>query len=226
MAPKPLSHIALATFVSLALWIPLMLLHQISLGSFANPSELVETASHLSGLHYVNYLNALALTILDAALLYGLYQYFKKEIPALGLVAVGVVPVYTTLNVFAYGSQITVLPILVSASAAAPDNLTYQTLIAEFIQYGGGIVSSLNGYAYALLGVPSVIFALPLLKKRGLGTWAGVLLISNAVPCVLSLIGEVAQISVFSWGIVFGGILWTAAVFILWRYFKMEAAAS
>ena len=223
MAPKTLRRIALATFVTLVLWIPLMFLHTASLGSLEDKADLIRTTSQLGTFHYINFINAVALTILDAALLFGLYKYLKHEIPGLGLIGVSVVPVCAALNVFVYGSQITVLPGLARALAADPGNSTYETLIAEFIHYGTGIVPALNGYAYALLGIPSICFAAPLLPRGGFATWSGVFLVLNAVACLLGLIGHVTQIAAFSMGVLLGGLLWTVAVFFLWRYLTKEA---
>ena len=226
MAPEHLRRMALATFVSVLLWIPLMFAGQIELGPIENDQQLIRAAGRFGLFLSLGYINAVCFTILNGALLLGLYFHLRQEAPLLCLVGVATVPVYTVLNVFAYGAQVTVLPMLTQRLTADPGNLTYQTLIVEVAHFGHGLVATLNGLAYTLHGIPSIAFAVAMYKKSQRAVWIALVMILNAVVCLLGFVGHLVPVPALSMGIVMGGLIWVVAVGMLWRFFRREALAA
>ncbi len=120
----------------------------------------------LDPLFYLNYANAVIFTIVTTAWMTGLYMMEMGKSPWM-LVGLMFVPVYTTLNLVAYGTQITVVPTLVQmaqhtevSSGEAADFL----LSSMLHLWRGSIPFMLNSLAYAILGMPLIIFGLALTR--------------------------------------------------------------
>jgi hypothetical protein len=210
--------------VSLILWLVLMIAHGASAGQVVTVGDAVTLARGMGPLHYANYVNAVVFTMLVTVLLIGMHDYLRESHPGLARAGIAFVPVYCALNVVAYASQVTVLPLLVR-SLDGPDAAMYAVLVGEMTQLRAtAVMGMINGLAYALLGVPSVAYGIALLSRGALGKAAGWLLIANAAACVLGVVGVVAGRAGLGMGSLLGGVLFTAAVPVLWVLFRRAAA--
>jgi hypothetical protein len=226
ISPRVLGRLAGLLFCSLLLWLGLMIAHAAQVGAVVTVEDAVGVARDLSALHYANYLNAVVFTGLTTALLAALYPYLRPTHPVLARVGVVFVPVYSLLNLVAYASQVTVLPLLASALDGAHGS-TYAVLVAEATQLRPtSVVGQLNGLAYAIIGIPSAAYGVALQGRGALARVAGCLLIANAVACVVGVAGVVAGHAALGLGSLVGGVLYTAAVPLLWLHFRREARQS
>jgi hypothetical protein len=80
-----------------------------------------------------------------------------------------------------------------------------------------------NGLAYAVLGIPSILFGLLLWKHPGALRWGGLLLALNGAACILGLIGFLTGNALLTQGVMIGGFLFLAAMFPLaWGLWMAE----
>ena len=94
-------------------------------------------------------------------------------------------------------------------------------VLTQFIQVNPhSLVGVINGFAYAVLAIPSVCFGLILLKQAKWGMVAAVLLFINAAACVLGFIGIAAALEALSLATLLGGFFFTAAVLFVYFLFR------
>jgi hypothetical protein len=66
--------------------------------------------------------------------------------------------------------------------------------------------------AYALLGIPSIIFGLLMFREKSPLKVAGALLALNGVACILGIVGFLARSAPLSLGTLAGGVLFLLAL--------------
>jgi hypothetical protein len=91
--------------------------------------------------------------------------------------------------------------------------------------YPASATGYFNNLAYALLGIPSMIFGIILIQKNALWQIAGWLLALNGISCILGIIGLTTQNELLSFGSLVGGVLFLAALFPLALAFWRESPA-
>jgi len=184
------------------LWVALLIKTVSKYKNFDVQDNAIAYAHKRDKLYYLSYINVGLITIAATILCAGLYLFFKDASPVWSFVAVIFVPVYCILNLFSYLSQIAILPRLLKTRK--PDGST-DPLIAQMIQmYPGSIVSILNILAYAVLGIPSIIFGVLMLGEGTVMAIAGVLLLLNGVACIIGFAGQNSRVAV---GALIGGAL-------------------
>ena len=224
MNTRFLAIISLACLIGTTCWIILMIVGGSSPETF---EAILARVSRLDAFYYLTYLNAAFLiTIPVTMLMAALYVYCKPYLPEwAALVGMVFVPVYCVLNLFAYLSQITVIPLLVRLYQQTDSRAMAEVLLRLTIQQlPGSEVSFFNGLAYALLGIPSIIFGIALLRgdDRLLKT-GGVLLALNGVACILGVIGDLSNLTLLRLGGVIGGVLFFfALIFMVWSFFTVK----
>ena len=221
---KLIAFLALACLVLTALWIALLIADMASAGPLETFEQVAAHASRLHGLFYATYLNAALLTLAAVAFFAALYAGLKPTAPDWTVVGLVFVPIYGVLNLAAYLSQVTLVPALVTLRldpryADAADMLLRLTLQA----WPASAVAFFNGLAYAVLGIPSILFGLLLWKYPGAQRWGGLLLAINGLACILGVIGFLTGNALLSQGVMIGGILFLAAMFPLaWGLWMAE----
>jgi hypothetical protein len=126
------------------------------------------------------------------------------------------------MNLVAYLSQITLVPLLVQFRQTTAYQPAADIILRLAIQaYPASTTGYFNNLAYALLGIPSIIFGIILFNKSNLWRIAGCLLALNGAACILGILGLTIQNSLLSLGSLVGGVLFLAALFSLslafWR---------
>jgi hypothetical protein len=76
-------------------------------------------------------------------------------------------------------------------------------------------MSFLNNLAYAVLGVPSVIFGMLLLNHRAPAQAAGGLLALNGIACIVGLVGVLFKLPWLNLGSLVGGVLFLLSLILL-----------
>ncbi len=204
---KKIARLALTEAALTLLWVILMILGSVLNSPVPTIDGVPVFVQQISILHIITYINAAALTIVAVLLYFALYQYLKSDHPimtALGLVCV---PLYGIFNLFVYGSQITILPLLIAQNS--PN-------VANWLQvWPQSPIALLNQVAYALLGIPSILFGIALIRKDPAVRTAAVFLILNGVACILGLIGVLISNPILGMGSLIGGVLFLVGVAML-----------
>lgn len=213
MKTRTIGALAAASFVLTAIWLGLLV---TSMGR-SGPPQTFEQALAIVGrtdvLFYLTYANAILITLAVSALYAGLFAYCEPAAAGWSLVGFVFVPVYCLLNLVTYLSQVTVVPQLL-ALRQVPEHQAAATLLLHLaIQaWPESAVSVFNNLAYALLGIPSLIYGAVLARARGLLRLAGVLLALNGVACIAGLVGVVLRHPMLSLGSLVGGALFLLAM--------------
>ena len=209
-------NLSLVLLAVLVLWVLLMIATAFRIKPGWTDGDYLTYAAHPDPVFVLNYINAVLFTGLVIVLFGLLYLMVKDDYPVLALTGLLFVPVYGILNLVVYGSQVTILPVLFNYNAA-PE------FILQWLQLRpGSVIGMLNGLAYAILGIPSICFAITLHGRSKLGHITGDLLILNAILCVLGPIGIVTGSQVLMFGTMAGGFIFTSAVFTLYLMLWQE----
>ncbi len=223
MHTRRLGVLSFIALVVTALWLVLLIANMANAGPLDTFERVLAHVSKLDVLFYLSYLNA-ALTVLAATALFtGLYLYSKSTAPASSLVGLVFVPIYATMNLFVYLSQITIVPHLVpflsEPEYAAATNLMLRQLIQEWPASG---VSFFHNLAYGLLGIPSILFGLILFRRSLSLRLGGILLALNGVACILGVVGILIGSELLGLGSVVGGVFFLIALIPLGLTFWRE----
>ncbi|MDI6695240.1 MAG: hypothetical protein QME21_09350 [Anaerolineales bacterium] len=219
---KLVAFLALVCLVLTALWVSLLIAGMASAGPLETFEQAAAHTSRLHGLFYATYLNAALLTLAAVAFFAALYAWLKPTTPDWTVVGLVFVPIYGALNLVDYLSQVTLVPALVTLRldpryADAADMLLRLTLQA----WPASTMAFFNGLAYAILGIPSILFGLLLWKYHGALRWGGLLLALNGAACILGVVGFLTANALLGQGVMIGGILFLLALFpISWAFLK------
>lgn len=169
-------------------------------------SDYAEWASEPDIIYILNYINVTLLTVFVIVLFALLCGYLSQKNKAAALTGIAFIPVYGTLNIVCYSIQISVVPMIARDVLSTSGDVM---LAARLIQAkSDSIVGFINGLAYAVLGIPSVIYGYMLIKSSK--KVSGVLLLINGVLCIIGIIGYMTDNAVLSLGVMAGG-----AVFLI-----------
>jgi hypothetical protein len=208
MKSRQISFASIVLAILTGIWIICMVLlmqqHGSVIASFEDAYDFVKDPGVL---FYITYLNVVLLTIADVVLFGMLYLYFKSRFPVFSLIGLLFVPVYAAYNMFVYISQVSVVQKIISIYEGKLSEDLLQVLLGQFIQlWEHSTIAFINNYAYAILGIPSVLFGIAIYgMKPGLSRVTGLLLILSACACLLGIIGIIAGNQVLSKGSAIGG---------------------
>ena len=210
MKNKLLGILSLICLALTATWLVLLIWDAAGAGPVEPFEQVVAHVARQGWTFYVTYLNAALITVSATVLFAGLYGYCKPAAPDWALIGLIFVPVYCTLNLFAYLSQVAVVPDLLARSDSDPMAMTVLRLLLQ--AWPGSAVSFFNNLAYAILGIPSVVFGALLYKQDRALRLGAVLLALNGVACVVGVAGILMGNDVLSLGSVVGGGLYLLAL--------------
>jgi hypothetical protein len=217
MKTKWLGWISFLTLISTTLWLILLIWDMATAGPLETFQQVLSHAQKGDWKFTLTYLNAGFVTLSATAWMGGLYVIVRDDLPGWTLIGVVFVPVYSTLNLLAYLSQITLVPALLETTADPVMIDIALLLLQQSLQLlPSSFMGFINGLAYAILGIPSMIFGLAL-TKRGLRSLkiSGWLLTFNGIACILGIIGYLLGNPLLSFGTVFGGAIFWLALFPL-----------
>ena len=204
---KLLGTLSLICLIFTVIWLVLLIYGAATQGPVETLEQALASVAHLGLLHYLTYANATLITLSATMLFAGLYVRCKTEAPLWAAMGAAFVPIYGLLNLFAYLSQITIVPRLVALQPAS------DLLLAQMVQgWPGSAVNVVNNLGYAVLGIPSIIFGLLLGKRHAPMRLAGILLALSGVASIIGMAGIVAQSPALGLGSIVGGVLFLAAL--------------
>ena len=212
---------SLIALTATVIWLVLFICGMVRHGPVATFEEAMGAVNTIDSLFYLTYLNAALVTLAVTALFAGLYVLYRRVAPFWSIVAMLFVPAYTSLNLFAYLSQVTIIPSLVSMSGRAASQDAAGVLLAQMLQpWPDSIVSVLNNLGYAVLGIPSIIFGVLLARRTFPG---GALLVLSGTACWIGFAGIIMDSPLLSAGSIAGGVLFLLALIPLTRRLLKQA---
>jgi hypothetical protein len=213
MPNKSIGVLALVLFVLTLLWLVFMLTGVANYGIHENFDELLSLLSKGDALFYVAYVNAALITAIVTLLFASLFVYCKAKSPVWAVIALIFVPVYSFLNLISYLSQVTLVPYLMNLSNNQNFTNASEVLLRLTVQqWPQSFIWFMNNLAYAVLGIPSVVFGIILIHDKTLLKIAGVLLSLNGIACIIGVAGVLMHNDVLSVGSALGGAIYLVAL--------------
>lgn len=213
MNTRLIGVISLITLILVSLWAALLIL-SIARGDVVE--TLDQALAYVEGrgaVYALIYVNAVLFTIAASAFFAALYVHFRAKAPTGSAVGILFVPVYCALNVLVYASQITIVPQLAELKALPAYENAAMFFLGQMVQmWPGSTIAIINGLAYAILAIPSIVFGALLVQENGMKRVAGVLLVLNGLACIAGPVGLVIEIPVLEIGTLLGGGLFLLAL--------------
>lgn len=219
---KQLAYITLADLIFVSIWAITMILDMLTAGPLETSDQILDYISNPTLMFTITYFNATMLTIVTTMLFGGLYLYYKEKTnsPFL-LIGILFIPVYSIMNIFAYGSQITIVPLLVTYLESAEFGSHTKFLLFQFSQNYNSIIAIINLTAYGILGIPVIIYSWFIYHEIGLyKKTTGIFLSLSGIFPIISMISLIFQsyelAGIFS---ITGGFFFNIALILLFLTF-------
>ena len=219
---KRTGRFALLTLMFTILWLVFLIADLAAAGPLETFEQVSAHVAKFGWLFYATYFNATLVTLSAVALMSALYAWLKPQSPDWAVIGLVFVPVYGALNLVAYLSQVTLVPALFGLQADPRYSDTVDLLLRLTLQaWPASAIAFFNGLAYAILGIPSILYGALLWQHRGALGWGGLLLAFNGAACILGVIGFLAGNALLSQGVMIGGVLFLLALFPMsWALLK------
>ncbi|PKO12749.1 MAG: hypothetical protein CVU39_22545 [Chloroflexi bacterium HGW-Chloroflexi-10] len=213
MQTRLLGVLSLICLIITILWLVFLVADRAAAGPLDTFDQVLAHVNKPDALFYLTYANAALITVSAVMLFAALYIHYKPIAPEWSAIGVMFVPIYGALNLIAYLSQITVVPRLLQLQALPEYQAFSRFLLRQVIQqWPDSTISIINNLAYAVLGVPSIIFGILMFKSARALRPGGVLLALNGLACIAGFIGIAAQNAWLSQGSLMGGVLFLLAL--------------
>jgi len=217
---------ALLCLIFTSIWLILMIISAAKTGPINSFEQAIVSVMNAGNFFQLNYINAVLITIATTIFLVCLYDYCKSLNAQWSLIGFVFVPIYSIMNMFVYFSQITIIPRLLTLMKISANPDIYTAILGQFVQgWSGSAIAVTNQLAYAILGIPSIIFGGLLIKDKRVSTLGGWLLALNGVSCIIGIIGTVANSEILAVGSVIGGALFLfslVAIVVNMRFVKLK----
>lgn len=181
-------------------------------------------------LHFASYANAALITILTSAMLSTYYVLLREKYPALTVLGVVFVPMYGVLNLVVYLSQIFIVPELIQLRLSNPDLNYVDIILGLFFQdWPGSLMMFLNSLAYAVLGIPLIVFGLLFLRGSLAGAgklfhWGGMFFLVSGGFSILALVGLGVHSQVLANLTLVSGVVFLVGLLLLGTGFLRSSA--
>ncbi|MFC2038018.1 hypothetical protein ACFLYD_08715 [Chloroflexota bacterium] len=161
MKAKAVGLLSLVSLILVLLW-AVTLIWGVARGDVVETfDQALDYVHNRDGLYLVNYANAVLFTLTVTLLFGALYAYYQPVAPSWSAAGIVLVPVYSALNLLVYASQITIVPQLVRYQSLPGHEAAATFLLGQMIQlWPGSAIGIVNALAYAILGIPSIIYGL------------------------------------------------------------------
>jgi hypothetical protein len=216
--------LALLTLLFTILWLVFLIADMASAGPLETFEQVSTHAARLGWLYYATYFNATLVTLSAVAFTSALYAWLRPKAPDWAVIGLVFVPIYGVLNLIAYISQVTLVPALFDLRANQRTLETADILLRLTLQsWPASAVAFFNGLAYAVFGIPCLLFGLLLWKYPGALRWGGLLLALNGAACILGVVGVLTGNALLRQGVMAGGVLVLLALILLsWAFLMGE----
>ncbi|MBN1812303.1 MAG: hypothetical protein JXA14_10740 [Anaerolineae bacterium] len=186
----------------------------------------IESLGNLDFLFYLGYIDAALLTLLGVAMFTGFYLYCRADAAYWSAMGVVFVPIYGLGNLVSYLSQVFVVPHLLALYRQPETAAIAQVLLGLAIHnWYGTAIEALNALSYAVLGIPSIIFAVIMFRKaKGLRV-GSVLLALSGVLSMVALVGVGLQNALLGMMSIVGGLVYMVSLTIIGLFFLHQPKA-
>jgi len=199
---KVIKITALFLSIQTIVWVALTALSMSQVQSHWQPLDYIKWVSQPDRIFVLNYINALLLTLVVVALFSFLYLFLKENFETASLAGFIFIPIYGVMNIVSYGIQISVVPAIAQRSIGSPS----MELALQLIQaYPFSLIGFINGLAYGILGISSIIFGVLLIKETK--KFSGLFLMINGILCILGVAGYILRNQMLSMGVALGGVV-------------------
>jgi len=213
MQTRLLGVLSLILLALTILWLVFLIVGLAAAGPLDTFEQVLAHVNRLDVVFYLTYANAALITVSAVMLFAALYLHYKPIAPEWSAIGATFVPIYGAMNLIVYLSQVTVVPRLLQLQALPQYQVLSQFLLRQAIQqWPDSTISVVNNLAYAVLGVPSIIFGVLMLKSAPVLRVGGALLALNGLACIAGFIGIAAQSTWLSQGSLIGGVLFLSAL--------------
>lgn len=213
MQTKLLGVLSLTCLIITILWLVLFVSSMAVAGPLDTFEQVLTHVKGLGGVFYLTYANAALITVCAVMLFATLYIHYKPIAPEWSAIGVMFVPIYGALNLIAYLSQITVVPRLLQLQVLPEYQAFSRFLLQHAIQqWHDSTISIINNLAYAILGMPSIIFGILMFKSAPALRLGGIFLALSGLASIAGFIGIAAQNAWLSQGSLIGGVLFMLAL--------------
>ena len=213
MQTRLLGILSLICLVITLLWLVFLIMDMATAGPLDTFEKVLAHVNKLDTVFYLTYANAALITVSAVMLFAALYAHYKPTAPEWSTIGVIFVPIYGALNLIVYLSQITVVPRLLQLQAEPEYQVLSQFLLRQAIQqWPESAISIVNNLAYAILGVPSIVFGFLMLKSTSALRLGGALLALSGLACVTGFIGITIKNTWIGQGSLIGGVLFLLAL--------------
>ncbi|NIS79693.1 MAG: hypothetical protein GTO14_05680 [Anaerolineales bacterium] len=177
------------------------------------------------GVFSLNYALAALLTIACGMTLAAFSFYTRSRYPLWSTIAMTFIPVYMLANLFAYLSQVFVLPRLLELHHQPSTAALAEGLIRMSIHtWTGSAIEFINQLAYAVLGIPSIILAAQLFRMASSLRFGALCLALSGMLSILAFFGIAFQYSeAIGLSMVSGGIYTLAIAVLGCRFLSLPA---
>lgn len=213
MQTRLLGILSLICLVITLLWLVFLIAGMATAGPLNTFEKVLAHVNKLDIVFYLTYANAALITVSAVMLFAALYIHYKSVAPEWSAIGVIFVPIYGALNLIVYLSQITVVPRLLQLQVLPEYQAFSQFLLRQIIQqWPDSAISIVNNLAYAILGIPSIVFGILMLKSAPALRLGGALLALNGFACIIGFIGITAKNTWLGQGSIIGGVLFLLAL--------------
>ena len=215
---KYIKIIALVLLIQTIIWVVLTYLSLSQVQTDWNNTDFLKWVANPDIAYLGNYINATLITIVVVVLYVLIFHFLKPNYENLAFVGLLFIPIYGIFNIFSYSTQISVVPLLAKDVLNNPDSIN---LVVQLIQANDkSLVGFINGLAYAILGIPSIIYGILLIKE--MKKYSGIFLISDGMLCIIGIVGHIMKSDFLAWGTLVGGIVFLMVLFFIFVEFKFE----
>lgn len=224
MQTRLLGVLSLILLALTILWLVFLVVGLAAAGPLDTFEQVLAHVNKLDVVFYLAYANAALITVSAVMLFAALYFHYKPIAPEWSAIGATFVPIYGTMNLIVYLSQVTVVPRLLRLQVLPEYQALSQFLLRQAIQqWPDSTISIVNNLAYAVLGVPSIVFGVLMLKSAPALRVGGALLVLNGLACIAGFIGIAAQSTWLSQGSLVGGVLFLLALAPMsWSFLQGE----
>ncbi|MFC1532761.1 DUF4386 family protein [Thermodesulfobacteriota bacterium] len=224
MQTKLIGVLSLILLVLTILWLVFLIVGLAAAGPLDTFEQVLAHFNELDAVFYLTYANAALITVSAVMLFAALYLYYKPIEPEWSAIGATFVPIYGAMNLIVYLSQVTVVPRLLQLQAIPEYQALSQFLLRQSIQqWPDSAVSIVNNLAYAVLGVPSIIFGVLMVKSDPALRLGGILLGISGIASIAGFIGIAVQRTWLGQGSTIGGVLFLLALVpISWAFLRRK----
>ena len=209
---KRIRQVALMSLLLTVTWIIFMGISMSQIQPTWSDMEYLKWVSQPDIFYLVNYINVTVLTVIVIALFTVLFIYLSEKNKTLALLGIIFIPVYGVMNLICYSIQISIVPRVAANVLNTSGDILF---VSQLIQSNSHTaVGFINGLAYSILGIPSIIYGYMLTNNSM--KLSGLFLLVNGVLCIVGIIGYLLQNPILSAGVMLGGIAFLISlVFII-----------